>query len=114
MRLPGSLTTAAPRNWSGCQTANAAPSGSVNAAIRPKSKMSNGSTTTLPPASRTLAAVSSALSTQMYVVQIAAAGASSCGGLMAATSPPPSRPMKYLPGAPAGIVFSNSQPNSPA
>ena len=62
-RLPCSLTTPAPLCCFACQTQNAAPSGSVNTAIRPASMTSNGSVMTLPPASRTFEAVSSALST---------------------------------------------------
>ena len=52
-------------------------------AMRPESMTSNGSVSTVPPASRTLAAVSSALSTQMYVFQPSAAAACCCE-LMAA------------------------------
>ena len=50
-----------------CQRPNGAPSGSVTTAIRPASMTSNGSIAMLPPASRTLDAVSSALSTQKYM-----------------------------------------------
>jgi hypothetical protein len=46
------------------QTENVAPSGSVKTATRLASMKSKGSITTLPPASRTVEAVSSALSTQ--------------------------------------------------
>ncbi len=61
---PCSLTTFAPLCCFACQTQNTAPSGSLKTAIRPASMTSNGSITTPPPASRTLDAVSSALSTQ--------------------------------------------------
>ena len=74
---------------------------------------SNGSVTTAPPASRALAAVSSALSTQMYVFHIATGGAPSGIDPTAATSPPRMRPMKYLPSDPSGITSSNSHPNRP-
>jgi hypothetical protein len=60
----GSLTIRAPLCWFACQTQKAAPSRSAKTAMRPKSMTSNGSITTLPPASRTFAAVSSARSTQ--------------------------------------------------
>ena len=63
-------------------------------AIRPASRTSNGSLSTTPPASRALAAVSSALSTQMYVFHSAIGGAPSGIAPTAATSPPRMRPMK--------------------
>ena len=65
MLLPCSFTTCEPLCSFACQTKNTAPSGSVKTAMRPAAMTSNGSITTLPPASLTLAAVSSALSTQM-------------------------------------------------
>ena len=110
---PGSLTTRAPLCLPACQTQNAAPSGSVKTAIRPASITSNGSFTTAPPASRTFDAVSSALSTETYVSHVATGGAPSGIEPSAATSPPCRRAMKYLPGAPGGITFSNSQPKRP-
>ena len=58
------MTIRAPLCSFACQTQNAAPSGSANTAIRPASMTSNGSISALPPASRTLEAVWSALSTQ--------------------------------------------------
>jgi hypothetical protein len=61
---PCSLTTAAPGNVFGCHTQKAAPAGSAKIAIRPESPTSSGSISTVPPASRTLAAVSSASSTR--------------------------------------------------
>ena len=78
--------------------------------MRPESKTSNGSLTTVPPASLTFATVSSALSTWMYVFQVGVPAPS--GELMAATSRPRIRAMKYLPGESGGIAFSLSQPNS--
>jgi hypothetical protein len=110
---PGSLTTRAPLNSFACQTQNAAPSGSVKTAVRPASMTSNGSLTTPPPASRTLDAVSSALSTEMYVSHIATDGADSGIDPTAATSAPCRRAMKYLPSDPGGITSSNSQPKRP-
>jgi hypothetical protein len=62
---PGSFTTVAPRWRPGCHRQNAAPSVSVQTAVRPASMTSNGSIATEPPAARTLAAVSSASATQM-------------------------------------------------
>jgi len=59
----GSLTRSAPVKLFGCQTPNTAPVGSAKSAIRPMSITSIGSTTTLPPAALTLAAVSSASAT---------------------------------------------------
>src|SRR5947207_981053 len=103
----------APR-WSfACQTENAAPSGSVNTAIRPASMTSNGSVSMRPPAWRTFAAASSALCTHTYVFHTPVGGAPSGCDPTAATSPPRSRAMKYLPGAPGGITSSKSQPNRP-
>ena len=74
---PVSLTIRAPWCWFACHTQNAAPSGSVNTPMRPASMMSKGSLRTRPPASATFEAVSSALSTQMYVFQTAPGGAPS-------------------------------------
>jgi len=110
---PGSFTTCAPLCSYACQTQNAAPSGSVKTAVRPAPGTSNGSRTTPPPAARTLDAVSSALSTQMYVSHIAVGGADSGIDPTAATARPRRRAMKYLPGAPGGITSSNSQPKRP-
>jgi hypothetical protein len=92
---------------------NTAPSGSEKTAERPASMTSNGSFTTSPPASRTLAAVSSALSTQTYVSQTAVGDAVPGAEETAATSRPRSRARKYAPAVPGGITFSNSQPKSP-
>src|SRR5205823_99600 len=64
-------------------------------------------------ASRTFAAVSSALSTQTYVFHIAIGGAPSWMPLIAPTSRPRSRAMKYGPGEPGGITSPHSQPNRP-
>ena len=108
---PCSFTTLAPLCSFACQAQNAAPSGSVNTAIRPASMTSKGSITTFPPASRTFAAVSSALSTQTYVFHIAIGGAPSGTEPTAATSPPRMRAMKYLPGESGGMTSSNSHPN---
>jgi hypothetical protein len=74
---------------------------------------SNGSMSVFPPASRTFLAVSSALSTWMYVFQVAIWGAASGIEPTAATSPPRIRAMKYLPPASAGITSSSSQPKRP-
>jgi hypothetical protein len=67
-----------------CQTPKTAPVGSCATVIRPESKTSNGSASSMPPASRIFAAVSSTSSLAMYVVQCAGIP-SSCGGLAAAT-----------------------------
>ena len=75
--------------------------------------MSNGSIRTLPPASRTFAAVSSALSTHTYVSHLATGGAPSGIEPTAVASSPRIRPTKYLPPASSGITFSNSQPKMP-
>ena len=75
---------------------------------------SNGSIRALPPASRTFAAVSSALSTQMYVFHNAIGGAASGIEPTAATRSPRSVAMKYSPSESGGITSSNSQPNRPA
>ena len=69
-QLPGALTTSAPVCSPACQTLNTAPSGSAKIAIRPASKMSNGSVTTVPPFARTRSTASSALSTAMYVIHV--------------------------------------------
>ena len=61
-----------------------APVGSCATVIRPASKTSNGSASTVPPASRIFAAVSSTSSLAMYVVQCDGIP-SCCGGLAAAT-----------------------------
>ena len=63
----GSLTRSAPVKLFGCQAPNTAPVGSAKNAIRPMSITSIGSSTTVPPAALTLAAVSSALATLTYV-----------------------------------------------
>jgi len=68
-----------------CQTPKTAPVGSCATVIRPESKTSNGSTITVPPASRIFAAVASTSSLARYVVQCG--GIPSCcggGGLPAA------------------------------
>ena len=93
---PCSLTMSAPRCSFASQTQNTAPSGSAQTAIRPASMTSNGSVRTLPPASRTFATVSSALSTRTYVFHIAIGGAASGIDPIAATSPPRIWAMKYL------------------
>ena len=62
-QVPGSLTSCAPLVSLASQTQNTAPDGSANTAMRPASEMSNGPMSTLPPASSTALAVSSALST---------------------------------------------------
>jgi hypothetical protein len=110
---PGSLTTCAPLNSFACHTQNVAPSGSAKTAVRPTSMTSNGSFTTLPPASRALAAVSSALSTETYVSHVAVDGADSAVDPTAATAPPCRPAMKYLPSDSGGITFSNVQPKRP-
>ena len=91
---------------------NAAPWGSAHTAIRPASMTSNGSIRADPPASVTFFAVSSVLSTQMYVFHIAMGGAPSGIEPTAATSPPRIRAMKYWPSDPSGITSSNSQGKS--
>ena len=55
--------------WFACQTPNVAPVGSVAIVIRPASKTSNGSISTVPPAARIFSAVASTSSLAMYVVQ---------------------------------------------
>ena len=107
------MTICAPLCSLACHTQNAAPSGSANTAIRPAVMTSKGSVRTWPPASRTLDAVSSALSTQMYVFQVAMGGPPSGIPLTAATLPPRIRALKYLPSDPGGITSSNSHPNRP-
>ena len=61
---PGSLTSPAPAKVPGCQMPKTAPVGSVKTAILPRSITSIGSTITVPPASRTAAAVASASATE--------------------------------------------------
>jgi hypothetical protein len=70
-----------------------APCGSATKAMRPESKMSNGSTSTLPPAALTFSAVSSALSTWMYVFHSAGCASSPICELTAAASRPRIRAM---------------------
>ena len=55
--------------WPACQTPKCAPDGSVAIVIRPASKTSNGSISTVPPAPRIFSAVASTSSLAMYVVQ---------------------------------------------
>ena len=55
--------------WFACQTPKCAPDGSVAIVIRPASKTSNGSISTVPPAPRIFSAVASTSSLAMYVVQ---------------------------------------------
>ena len=112
-RLPCSLTIRAPLCSLACHTQNTAPSGSANTAIRPAFITSKGSVRTWPPASRTLDAVSSALSTQTYVFHLAMGGPPSGIPPTAATSPPRIRALKYLASDPGGITSSNSHPNRP-
>jgi hypothetical protein len=65
---PGMLNTSAPGIAIGCQTLNVAPAGSAKTAIRPRSKTSNGgTTTTCPPARSTRAATRSASSVATYI-----------------------------------------------
>jgi len=80
--------------------------------MRPASWTSKGSVSALPPASFTVAAVSSALSTPIYVFHTAVGGAASGVDPIAATARPRSSAMKYPPGASAGTRSSSSQPKS--
>ncbi|GAB3948296.1 hypothetical protein GCM10027614_45110 [Micromonospora vulcania] len=87
---PGMLNTSAPGIASGCQTLNVAPAGSAKTAIRPRSKTSNGGTTTCPPARSTRPATSSASSVARYVDQIGT-WSGIAGGPAPATERPSSR-----------------------
>ena len=62
-RAPGSLTISAPPCSPSCQSPSTAPSGSATIAIRPPSRLSNGSRDTLPPARSTRSAAAAASST---------------------------------------------------
>ena len=77
-----------------CHSENGAPCGSAQTAIRPASKTSNGSESTLPPASCTARTVSSALSTATYVLHTAVGGAPADCELIPATSRPSRRAAK--------------------
>jgi hypothetical protein len=79
--------------------------------MRPAPGMSKGSIRTLPPASLTRAAASSALSTQMYVFHTGVGGAWLGCAPTPATSRPRSWATKYRCGEPAGVRSSNCQPN---
>jgi hypothetical protein len=80
----------APRWAPGVHTPNTAPEGSATIAIRPPSRLPNGSARRLPPAFTALAATASASSTHTYVVH--AGGIPEGGGEpIAATSLPRSR-----------------------
>ena len=93
MIAPCSLSTRVPMCCLGCQSPKAAPCGSATKAMRPESKMSNGSSSTLPPAALTFSAVSSALSTWMYVFHTAGCASSPICELTAAASRPRIRAM---------------------
>jgi hypothetical protein len=94
-------------------------------ATRAASRNSKGSLAMSPPAATTLAAVSSALSTQKYVFHVAEAARLD---LIPATSPllrPPEvskkdevvvwrRAKRYVSSEPGGITSSYSHPNRPA
>src|SRR5829696_7216109 len=124
---PRSLTSRAPLCSLASHRPNAAPSGSLQIAIRQASRRSKGSIRTAPPASRTRDAASSALSTQKYVFHIAIAGPAAGIERTPATSPLSCAPerskidelaawclaTKYFSPEPAGDASPNSQPKSP-